>query len=61
MAQPRIRFVGDSETCAWLGVNFKRGEWADHQLDADQLARVAEHPHFDLEPPAAARPPPKAR
>lgn len=54
MAQPRIRFIGDSETCAWLGANFVRNEWVDHSLDPDQLARVVEHPHFELE--GAAKP-----
>ena len=45
----RIRFVGDSETCAWLGVTFVNGKWVeDHNLDAEQLARVADHPHFEV-------------
>jgi len=45
----RIRFVGDSPTCAWLGVNFMRGEWITHHaLDAEQLSRLADHPHFEV-------------
>ncbi|MDB5483047.1 MAG: hypothetical protein JWO83_4100 [Caulobacteraceae bacterium] len=51
----RIRFIGDSDTCAWLGVGFLRGEWvADHNLSEAQLARVIEHPHFEVE--AAQKP-----
>lgn len=49
----RIRFVGDSATCAWLGVTFQHGEWiAEHGLDADQLARLRRHPHFEVASPA---------
>jgi hypothetical protein len=47
---PRIRFVGDSETCAWLGVNFERDEWvADHGLGPEEIERVTGHPHFEVE------------
>ncbi|HLZ84881.1 MAG TPA: hypothetical protein VKQ54_15060 [Caulobacteraceae bacterium] len=46
----RIRFVGDSATCAWLGVKFRHGEWvAEHGLGADQLARLRRHPHFEVD------------
>ena len=51
MAPPRIRFIGDSPTCAWLGVSFVKGEWTDHRLDAEQLARVEAHPHFEIDSP----------
>lgn len=51
----RIRFVGDSPTCAWLGVKFQHGEWlAEHGLDSDQLARLRRHPHFEVEVPVAS-------
>jgi hypothetical protein len=58
----KIRFIGDSVTCAWLGVSFTHGEWViDHDLDDEQLARVALHPHFELEGlEPAAKPPAKA-
>jgi len=46
----RVRFVGDSASCAWLGVKFQRGEWvAEHGLGPDQLARIAGHPHFEVD------------
>jgi hypothetical protein len=46
----RIRFVGDSATCAWLGVTFERDKWVpDHGLAPDDLDRVAKHPHFEVE------------
>lgn len=51
----RVRFVGDSDTCVWLGVSFVRDQWVEHRLDAHQLVRVAEHPHFEIE--AAPKPP----
>jgi hypothetical protein len=46
----RIRFLGDSETCTWLGVTFVKGEWVEqHNLSTDEIARVAAHPHFEAE------------
>lgn len=55
----RIRFTGDSETCVWLGVTFRRGQWlSDHGLDAVKLGRIARHPHFEVEAPP---PPAKTR
>ena len=58
----RIRFVGDSATCAWLGVKFQQGEWiAEHGLGPDALARVVGHPHFEVEgAPAKTKPQSKA-
>lgn len=58
----RIRFVGDSPTCSWLGVHFARGEWITHHgLDAQQLGRVADHPHFEVSRASADPRPPKRR
>jgi hypothetical protein len=46
----KIRFIGDSETCGWLGVTFERDKWIDnHGLAPDDLDRVAAHPHFEVE------------
>ncbi len=60
----RIRFVGDSATCAWLGVKFQHGEWiAEHGLGPDELARVAAHRDFEIEvegAPAKTKPQSKA-
>lgn len=45
----RVRFLGDSVTCSWLGVDFVRGEWVEKPaLDAGQLARMDAHPHFEV-------------
>lgn len=46
----RIRFVGNSQTCVWLGVTFQREQWiAGHGLNAGQLARLQRHPHFEVD------------
>jgi len=46
----RIRFIGDSPGCAWLGVSFTNGQWIDdHGLDAADLARVKANATFEVD------------
>ena len=53
----RIRFIGDSPSCAWFGIGFTRGVWEDAgALTPEQLAMVEANPTFEVD---AAWTPPK--
>jgi hypothetical protein len=58
----RVRFIGDSPTCVWLGIRFTRSHWVESRdVDPADLERLKAHPHFEVADADATPPAPVSR